>query len=863
AITGSGNYLQLTGSAIFSLTQSGSGTSLSPFVDTIALASQAQNLFLASPNGGSGTPTFRAIVAADIPAGSSCSAGQYMTGIAAGLAVNCAQIAYSQISGTPTIYYQTVQANTVAQTQRANLNFTTNFSLADSAVNNRTTVDLAATISANTSGNAATATALASTPSQCGANNFATGIAASGNANCSQPGFSNLSGSIALGQTPLTTLGDILYVNATPALARLAGNTSSTKQFLTQTGNGTISAAPSWAAIAAGDIPSGSSCSAGQYMTGIAAGLAVNCAQVAYSQISGTPTIYYQTVQNAAGTAQTQRPTIQFTGTAVTSVADDSANNRTVVTLTAGTGGSGCNPPGTSGDVLYDGGGGACNDFSQLTISGNTLTGGASLTADLSSITLLKIPSATRVPGTTHGVILSEGAAANYVTTATGVAGQVLISNGAGADPTFQDPIVSYNYVNLFNAASATATQTSSVTRVSTFGQYGELIVTWASITGSPSSCQIQIKAADSLGNVTNNGSAVAVSPANGTSAILFTPSIYTSAQMQAVYSCSAYPSTGTFSVDFVPSITVYTAQGPQGAQAAPWWMRPTDGTNSMPMMDAAARAGFQKITDGTNTAAVKAASTAAVATDPSLVVQISPNQPAFTINAAQSGTWTVQPGNTANTTPWLINVGQFGGTNVVTGTGAGGSGIPRVTVSNDSALKLWDGTNTAAVKAASTAAVATDTSVVVALSPNSPVPAGSNLIGAVNEDRGGTALVADPCQANAKSYVSINQTANTQLVAGTSSKKIYPCSIHLVTATAQNVALVEGTGTTCATGTAGVTGFGGATAATGWNLAANGGIAYGDGSAALGAEGTAADNLCLFQSGTGQVSGGLSYVVQ
>jgi len=34
---------------------------------------------------------------------------------------------------------------------------------------------------------------------------------------------------------------------------------------------------------------------------------------------------------------------------------------------------------------------------------------------------------------------------------------------------------------------------------------------------------------------------------------------------------------------------------------------------------------------------------------------------------------------------PWTNNVTQFGGNNVVTGTGAGGSGIPRVTVSNDS----------------------------------------------------------------------------------------------------------------------------------------------------------------------------------
>lgn len=56
-------------------------------------------------------------------------------------------------------------------------------------------------------------------------------------------------------------------------------------------------------------------------------------------------------------------------------------------------------------------------------------------------------------------------------------------------------------------------------------------------------------------------------------------------------------------------------------------------------------------------------------------------------VAAKQSGTWTFQPGNTANTTPWLA--------------------------------KLSDGTNAVAVKAASTAPVATDPAIVVALSPN------------------------------------------------------------------------------------------------------------------------------------------------
>jgi hypothetical protein len=113
-------------------------------------------------------------------------------------------------------------------------------------------------------------------------------------------------------------------------------------------------------------------------------------------------------------------------------------------------------------------------------------------------------------------------------------------------------------------------------------------------------------------------------------------------------------------------------------------------------------------------------------------------------VNALQSGTWTVQPGNTANTVawkvdgsavtqpvsgtvtsnqggaPWSDNITQFGGVALSTGTGAGGTGIPRVTVSNDSAVKVWDGTNTTAVKAASTQAVAADPSAVFTLSPNS-----------------------------------------------------------------------------------------------------------------------------------------------
>jgi hypothetical protein len=44
----------------------------------------------------------------------------------------------------------------------------------------------------------------------------------------------------------LTTLGDIIYATAASVWARLAGNTTTTKKFLTQTGDGAASAAPTW-----------------------------------------------------------------------------------------------------------------------------------------------------------------------------------------------------------------------------------------------------------------------------------------------------------------------------------------------------------------------------------------------------------------------------------------------------------------------------------------------------------------------------------------------------------------------------------------------------------------------------------------
>lgn len=55
--------------------------------------------------------------------------------------------------------------------------------------------------------------------------------------------------------SPMTTLGDVIYGDASGAGTRLAGNITTTKKFLSQTGDGTNSAAPAWAALASTNIP--------------------------------------------------------------------------------------------------------------------------------------------------------------------------------------------------------------------------------------------------------------------------------------------------------------------------------------------------------------------------------------------------------------------------------------------------------------------------------------------------------------------------------------------------------------------------------------------------------------------------------
>lgn len=78
------------------------------------------------------------------------------------------------------------------------------------------------------------------------------------------------------------------------------------------------------------------------------------------------------------------------------------------------------------------------------------------------------------------------------------------------------------------------------------------------------------------------------------------------------------------------------------------------------------------------------------------------------------------------------VNVAQFGGNNVVTGTGTSGIGIPRVTVSNDSTVGLVAGTAIIGKVGIDQTTPGTTNGVQV----NAALPAGTNLLGKVGIDQ-------------------------------------------------------------------------------------------------------------------------------
>lgn len=134
----------------------------------------------------------------------------------------------------------------------------------------------------------------------------------------------------------------------------------------------------------------------------------------------------------------------------------------------------------------------------------------------------------------------------------------------------------------------------------------------------------------------------------------------------------------------------------------------------------------------------------------------------------------------------------------------------------------------------------------------NAALPAGTNVVGYTSND---------PCTQAAKTNLAISfqTTSIAQIIALSGTTKIYVCSLSLISSVATVFSITGGTGSNCGTPAALI----GTTSAThGLSLAANGGLTLGNGAGTV-AVTAAGSELCIVQSGAGDISGNLTYVQQ
>jgi hypothetical protein len=132
--------------------------------------------------------------------------------------------------------------------------------------------------------------------------------------------------------------------------------------------------------------------------------------------------------------------------------------------------------------------------------------------------------------------------------------------------------------------------------------------------------------------------------------------------------------------------------------------------------------------------------------------------------------------------------------------------------------------------------------------------------LAAMMTPEGARAQPADPCSLGQKSNAAISESASAVIIPGQAGRRAFLCFVFLGTAGAQNLSIVEGTGTVCATNQLIIMGGPGA---TGPASQANGTFTLGNGGATIGFGTVIGNDICLLQSAAGLVAGNMIYVRQ
>ena len=205
---------------------------------------------------------------------------------------------------------------------------------------------------------------------------------------------------------------------------------------------------------------------------------------------------------------------------------------------------------------------------------------------------------------------------------------------------------------------------------------------------------------------------------------------------------------------------------------------------------------------------------------------------------AAQAlGKVLVTPDSVALPANQSVNESQVNGVTPLMGNGVSGTGSQRVNIASDNSAVSGFGAG----------------------ATGSAPPANAVLEGGLGSGATGGLVIA-PTTGDTYKAINVASATTTLLVTGVSGRQVRITALHFIVSAADNVAFIEGTGATCGTGTAGMAG--GTTAGSGYNLAANGGLALGDGRGVVMQTVTTGDSVCAVTSGSAQLSGGLEYAI-
>jgi len=203
------------------------------------------------------------------------------------------------------------------------------------------------------------------------------------------------------------TLGDTVYSSAANTLAKLAGNTTTTKKFLVQTGTGSVSAAPEWGTVSGSDVSGNISGSAGSVANALTLGTYLT--GTSFNGSSAVTATVDATSANTASKVVARDSNGDFSAGTITATLSGAATSATTATNLAG---------GAANRIAYQTGSGATG-FATAPSSSNTYfywNGSAFAWGAVTSGTVTSITAGTYLTGgtiTTSGTLAVDATSAN------------------------------------------------------------------------------------------------------------------------------------------------------------------------------------------------------------------------------------------------------------------------------------------------------------------------------------------------------------------------------------------------------------------------------------------------------------------